>query len=131
MSYEGRTSYQPRHVWRWAGQNYTAPPVLQMNATFRFIGNARQEIRNTYGSSMVRLCAIVGPTNTAWAYSLEDPIANVNCLGKWAFFDSNSTLSERWYPPYAIGFNNTRYYTRTSFNHSTGNSSSRYTMMEW
>lgn len=132
MSFEGRTSLAPRFAHKWTGQNYSGTiPVRQMNASFRFIGNARQEIRNTYFSGMVRLCALVGGTNTAWAYSLEDPIGNVNQYGKWAFFDSNSTLSERWYVPYAIGFTAINYYTRTSFNHTTGNVNNKYTMMEW
>ncbi len=131
MSFEGRTNYHPRYVQQWAGQAYTAIPILGMNPSFRFIGNARQEIRNTFYSGSIRMQAYVGAANTNWTYHLEDPLGNVNQIGGWAMVDSNGTLDERWYPPYSMGWISSRYYTRTSFNNSTGNTGNRYTLMEW
>lgn len=131
MSFEGRTSYAPRHVWRWNGQNDTGIPTPQMNVSFRFIGNAYQEIRNTYSSSIIKLQGVVGSANTNWSYGLENPKDGPNHISKWFFVDSNGTVSERWAMPYALGWASIRYYTKTSFGHSTGNVGNRYSMMEW
>lgn len=131
MSFEGRTSYAPRHVYKWSSQNHTNQPVIQMNASFRFIGNAYQEIRNTYSSSIIKLLGIVAAANTNWSYGLENPKNGPNHISKWFFVDSNGTVNERWAMPYALGWASIRYYTKTSFTHTTGNVNNKYTMMEW
>lgn len=132
MSYEGLTTRAPRYVYQWTNNNLSSVPSPSMTSSFRYIGNARQEIRNTFNSMWVSLQSVVAGTNTNWTYHLEgSTLLNDNHLVRWCMYDSNSTLDERWAVPYSYGLTNSRYYTRTSFNHTTGNTGNRYVGLEW
>lgn len=131
MSYEGFTTRAPKHVYQWTNNNLTTVPTPFMTNSFRYVGNARQEIRNTFNSMWIVLQGVVAGANTAWSYHLESTLLSSNHLIQWCAYDSNSTLNERWAVPYAFGLVNSKYYTRTNFNNSTGNTLNRYTSMEW
>jgi hypothetical protein len=132
MSYEGSTTRAPKHAYQWLNNNLTTPPSPFITNSFRYIGNARQEIRSTFNSMWLSLQGVVAGANTSWTYHFEgSTLLNNNHLVRWCMYDSNSTLAERWAVPYSYGLASSRYYTRTSFNHTTGNTQNRYTAMEW
>lgn len=134
MSYEGSTVRAPKHMHQWVGNNIqtnVGNPSPAMTNSFRYVGNARLEIRNTFNSTWLMHQAVVAGTNTAWSYHFESTLLDPNHLTQWCMYDSNSTLSERWAVPYSFGLANSRYYARTNFNNTTGNTNNRYTAMEW
>ncbi len=134
MSYEGRTSYAPRHAFLFTGQGgtsvFTAPPNNQMNGSWRAVSQ-KLEVRNIFNTNVFRLQIVYsGITNGSW--HLEDSLNNANVhMTGWCMYDSNSTLDQRWYPPYSIGLVNSSKYIKTSYINLTSLYNNQYTVWEF
>lgn len=134
MSYVGSTSLAPKSIFNWNGQNYPeTPPNRYMTASFRrsLSSGGLMTIKNTFNLDWVRLQGYVGSANTAWTYHFENTLNDPEHFSKWCMYDSNGTLSERWFVPYSMGLISCRYYVRTNFLNSTGNTGNLYTMWEF
>jgi hypothetical protein len=136
MSYEGSTSRATRSVWRHLSQGYSSAPLAQMTASYQSGGSGSpQRIKNTFNLDVISLQSRRGYTTTSYSDHLGSPINSNDVVNGWCMVDSNSTLNERWYPPYSMGIASVRFNVYTSFSHNANGTSGLtgtvWSILEW
>jgi hypothetical protein len=117
MSYEGQTSQALKYVQVIMGNTSVVYP--NMTTSHRSFGGPYVQTRNTFNTTSIRVIADGGGTTTGGSWHLQRSLTNSDILPNRCMWYTNSTVSERWYPPLSKGLASARYTSIDSFNVST------------
>lgn len=128
MSYEGSTSRNSKYGYMFMGNSSVVYPG--MTTSHRTLSGPYTRYQNTFSTTFIRVIADAGATGTGISYNLQRSLTNADLLPNRCMWYTNSTVTERWYPPLSKGLASCAYTSLDSWNTTTGATGTIHLEME-